>query len=256
MKIADELIPMFLIDVMEDGDAAPSAPAGSSTISQNNLGQVLPTYFPKFIKKRKKLIEPYKDFRKSKDAEKGWRTARYTHLKGIRQFAKSVEGKKFHKNLANFLTNREPGHFLNRYESSELVSHLSSFRTHILLELNYYKPLSEEVDFFNAVEAMIKLVDGYSAEILESVYGYNEFEVKEDLYDNIVRILEPAGVIHSLALKSGKSEAEVEKMWGEAQGIVKDEYKKEEDDEGFWALVTGTLKKMLGITSEDSKVND
>lgn len=256
MKIADELIPMFLIDVMEDGDAAPSAPSGSSTISQNNLGQVLPTYFPKFIKKRKKLIEPYKDFRKSKDAEKGWRTARYTHLKGIRQFAKSVEGKKFHKNLANFLTNREPGHFLNRYESSELVSHLSSFRTHILLELNYYKPLSEEVDFFNAVEAMIKLVDGYSAEILESVYGYNEFEIKEDLYDNIVRILEPAGVIHSLALKSGKSEAEVEKMWGEAQGIVKDEYKKGEDDEGFWALVTGTLKKMLGITSEDNKVND
>lgn len=256
MKIADELIPMFLIDVMEDGDAAPSAPSGSSTISQNNLGQVLPTYFPKFIKKRKKLIEPYKDFRKSKDAEKGWRTARYTHLKGIRQFAKSVEGKKFHKNLANFLTNREPGHFLNRYESSELVSHLSSFRTHILLELNYYKPLSEEVDFFNAVEAMIKLVDGYSAEILESVYGYNEFEIKEDLYDNIVRILEPAGVIHSLALKSGKSEAEVERMWGEAQGIVKDEYKKGEDDEGFWALVTGTLKKMLGITSEDNKVND
>ena len=256
MKIADELIPMFLIDVMEDGDAAPSAPAGSSTISQNNLGQVLPTYFPKFIKKRKKLIEPYKDFRKSKDAEKGWRTARYTHLKGIRQFAKSVEGKKFHKNLANFITNRETGHFLNRYESSELVSHLSSFRTHILLELNYYKPLSEEVDFFNAVEAMIKLVDGYSAEILESVYGYNEFEIKEDLFDNIVRILEPAGVIHSFAIKTGKPEAEVEKMWGEAQDIVKNEYKKGEDDEGFWALVTGTLKKMLGITDKESKVND
>lgn len=256
MKIADELIPMFLIDVMEDGDSAPSGPSGS-TISQNNLGQVLPTYFPKFIKNRKKLIEPYKDFRKSKSAEKGWRSARYNHLKGIRDFAKSVEGKKFHRNLATFLVNREPGHLLNRYESSELVSTLSSFRTHILLELNYYKPLSEEVEYFNAVEAMIKLVDGYSAEILEKVYGYNEFELKEDLYDNIVRILEPAGVIHSFALKSGKSEAEVETMWRQAQDIVKTEYKKGEDDEGFWALVTGTLKKMLGITTEDGgKVND
>ena len=551
MKIVDELIPLFLIDVMEDGDAPPSVPAGSSTISQNNLGQVLPTYFPKFIKKRKKLIEPYKDFRKSQNAKGGWRSARYNHLKGIRAFAKcltgntkislldgrevpikdlvglkefyvysmdlstntivpgratnckltrpnmpivkitfidkdgnvqserctldhpwlltngryveavrlqpgdslsslyrrvkndqgeyvsldkyprgyeellqpdgewrktyrivfewkygkdlhkakmyiahhktfnsrnnspsaviactwrcspefvkkrlldykdstkarkyrygvrveegvkkygfesneqaiasvnnlysdlgsikykankigcstnfvrsrlapqnhtvisvefdgyedtydfivdthhnfalssgvfvhnSVAGKKFHKNLATFIVNRQPGdqHVLNRYESSELVSHLSSFRTHILLELNYYKPLSEEVDFFNAVEVMIKLVDGYSAEILESVYSYNEFEIKEDLYDNIIRMLEPAGIIHAFALKSGKSEAEVEKLWGEAQDIVKDEYKKGEDDEGFWALVTGTLKKILGIESkpEEGIVND
>ena len=258
MKIVDELIPLFLIDVMEDGDPAPSAGPGT-TISQNNLGQVLPTYFPKFIKKRKKLIEPYKDFRKSQNAKGGWRTARYNHLKGIRDFAKSVQGKKFHKNLATFIVNRQPGdqHVLNRYESSELVSHLSSFRTHILLELNYYKPLSEEVDFFNAVEAMIKLVDGYSAEILESVYGYNEFEIKEDLYDNIIRMLEPAGIIHAFALKSGKSEAEVEKLWGEAQDVVKKEYSKGEDDESFWALVTGTLKKMLGITTEDGgKVND
>jgi hypothetical protein len=162
-----------------------------------------------------------------------------------------VEGKKFHKKLGRWLVDREPGHFLDRFESSDLVSALSSLRTHILLELNYYKPFSEEVDFFNAVEAMIKLVDGYYAEILESVYSYSEFQIKEDLYDNIVRILEPAGIIHAFALKSGKTEAEVEKMWREAQDVVKKEYSKGEDDEGFWALVTGTLKKMLGVTGED-----
>jgi hypothetical protein len=255
MKIADELIPMFLIDVMEDGEAAPAAPGGA-TISQNNLGQVLPTYFPKFIKKRKKLIEPYKDFRKSKDAEKGWRSARYNHLRGIRKFAKSVEGKKFHRNLANFLTNREPGHTLNRYESAELAALLSSFRTHALLELAYYKPFTEEVEFFNAIEALIKMVDGYSTEILEAVYYYNDYEIKEDFYDNLVRILEPAGVIHSLALKSGKTEAEVEDLWNQAKGIVKKEYNKDEDDENYWALVTGTLKKSLGIKDEEKKVNE
>lgn len=255
MKIADELIPLFLIDVTEDGEAAPTAPGGT-TISQNNLGQVLPTYFPKFIKKRKALIEPYKNFRKSKDAEKGWRSARYNHLKGIRQFAKSVEGKKFHKNLANFLVNREPGHFLNRFEASELASLLSSFRTHALLELNYYKPLSEEVEFFNAIEAMVKLVDDYSGKILESVFAYNDFTISEDLYDTIIRMLEPAGVLHSFALKSGKPQAEVEDLWNKAKGIVSSEYHKSEDDENYWALVTGTLKKMLGLKEEDKKVND
>jgi hypothetical protein len=169
----------------------------------------------------------------------------------------SLEGKKFHRKLGKWLVDREPGHFLDRFESSDLVSALSSFRTHILLELNYYKPFSEEVDFFNAVEAIIKLVDGYSAEILESVYSYSEFLIKEDLYDNIIRILEPAGIIHSFALTSGKSEVEVEKLWREAQDVVKKEYNKGEDDEGFWALVTGTLKKMLGITGDDGgKVNE
>jgi hypothetical protein len=249
---------MFLIDLMEEGDAPVTLPAGSgTTISQNNLGRILPTYFPKFIKKRKELIEPYKNFRKSENAKQGWRKARYKYLKGIRDFAKSVEGKKFHKNLGNWIANREPGHFLDRYETSELLSQLSSFRTHILLELNYYKPLSEEVEFFNAVESMIKLVDGYSTQMLESIYSYGEFEIKEDLYDSIIRILEPAGIIHSFALKSGKSEAEVEDMWNKAQDIVKDEYKKGEDDEGFWALVTGTLKKMLDIKeNEGGDIND
>lgn len=258
MKISDELIPMFLIDLMEEGDAPVTLPAGSgTTISQNNLGRVLPTYFPKFIKKRKELIEPYKNFRKSENAKQGWRKSRYTYLKGIRELAKTWQYKQFHKKLANYVATRDVGHVLNRFESSELLSQLSSFRTHILLELNYYKPLSEEVEFFNAVEAMIKLVDGYSTQILESIYGYNDFEIKEDLYDNIIRILEPAGIIHSFALKSGKSEAEVEDMWNKAQDIVKDEYKKGEDDEGFWALVTGTLKKMLDIKeNEGGDLND
>lgn len=254
LKISDDMIPLFLIDIREDGEAAP---VGSGTISQNNLGQVLPTYFPKFIKKRKELIKPYKDFRKSKDAEAGWRSARYNHLKGIRHFAKSVAGKKFHKNLANFIMNREPGHVLNRYESADLLSLLSSFRTHALLELNYYKPLSEEVEFFNAIEAMIKLVDGYSTEMLECVYSYNNFTITEGLYDNIIRMLEPAGIVHAFAQKSGKSEAEVEELWNKAKGIVKDEYSKSEDDESYWAIVTSVLKKMLGIKDDGKgKVND
>lgn len=256
MKIADELIPMFLIDVMEDGDPTPSAPGGT-TISQNNLGQVLPTYFPKFIKKRKKLIEPYKDFRKSQDAKQGHHGSEYTYHNGMRQWVNSTAGKKFYRNLSTFLANREPGHMLNRYESSELASLLSSYRTHALLELNYYKPFSEEVDFFLAIEGVIKLIDKYTAQILEKVFKYDDFEITEDLYSTIFRIMEPAGVVHSLAVKTGKTDAEVEKLWDKAKEVVKDEYKAGEDEDRYWALVTGTLKKMLGIEEDDGgKVND
>lgn len=251
MKIVELSIPLFLSDIWEDGDPTP-APSigGSTTISQNNLGQVLPTQIPKFIKKRKALITPYRDFNKSQAAKAGWRSARYSHLKGIREFSRSVEGKKFHRNLAKFLTDREPGHVLNRYESADLLTLLSSFRTHAILELNYYKPLSEEVDFFNAIEVLVNLVDGYSVKILESIYSYDGFEIKEEFYDNIIRMLEPAGIVHSFALKSGKTEKEVELLWDEARKIVKDEYSKTEDDESYWALVTGVLKKMLNISNQ------
>ena len=246
MKISEDLMPLFLIDLGEEADV----------ISQNSLGEVIPTKIPNFIQKRKELIAPYKSFRKSKDAEKGWRSARYNHLRGIRGFAKSVEGKKFHRNLAKFVANKEPGHLLNRYESAELVTYLSSFRTHALLELNYYKPLSEEVEFFNAIESLLSLIDTNSMVILESVYSYNDFKITEDLYDTVIRMLEPAGVVHALAIKSGKSEPEVEKMWDEARSIVTKEYKKDEDDENYWALVTGTLKKMLGVTEDVTAVEE
>lgn len=248
MKISDNLIPLFLIDLVEDGEPVPA----SSTISQNNLGQVLPTYMPKFIKKRKKLIEPYKDFRASKAAEAGWRSGRYNHLRGIRAFARSVGGKKFHRNLANFLTNREPGHLLNRFEAAELCSLLSSFRTHALLELNYYKPLTEEVDFFNAIEALLVLIDGYTKRMVEKLVRYDDFILTEEFVDNLIRIMEPAGIIHSLALKSGKSDTEVEKMWSKAKDLVKEKEHKSEDDNGYYALVVGYLKNMLGIKPDEN----
>lgn len=244
MKISEDLMPLFLIDLGEEADV----------ISQNSLGEVIPTKIPNFIQKRKELIAPYKSFRKSKDAEKGWRSARYSHLKGIRNFAKSVEGKKFHRNLAKFVANKEPGHLLNRYESAELVTYLSSFRTHALLELNYYKPLSEEAEFFNAIESLLSLIDSNSMVILESVYSYADFEITEDFYDTVIRMLEPAGVVHALAQKVGKEDTEVEKMWNEAKEIVSREHKINEDDENYWALVTGTLKKMLNVKDDKEPV--
>jgi len=64
----------------------------------------------------------------------------------------------------------------------------------------------------------------------------------------------PADVVKSLADKSGESIERVEELWTKAQKIVKDEYNITKENDKFYPLVTGILKKMLKIT-EDSQAS-
>ncbi len=58
----------------------------------------------------------------------------------------------------------------------------------------------------------------------------------------------PAPMIKSFAEKSGKSEKEVEDLYKKAEGIVKKQYElTKEDGDKYYALVTGVLKKSLGL---------
>jgi hypothetical protein len=58
----------------------------------------------------------------------------------------------------------------------------------------------------------------------------------------------PSNIVKTFAEKSGKSTDEVEKLWNKAKGVVSKGYpnvKKESDK--WYALVTGTLKQMVGL---------
>jgi len=58
----------------------------------------------------------------------------------------------------------------------------------------------------------------------------------------------PNNIIKSFADKTGKSKDEVEKLWDKSKEIVKSEYPKvKEDTPEFFKLVTGILKKSLGL---------
>ena len=58
----------------------------------------------------------------------------------------------------------------------------------------------------------------------------------------------PNNIVKSFADKTGKSKDEVEKLWNKSKEIVKKEYPKvKEDTPEFFKLVTGTLKKSLGL---------
>lgn len=247
MRIDDYNLRLFQIDIAED------IPDGDS-ISIDNVG----TYQPLLIKRRRVLVKPYKDIRKSQSAKAGWRSSRYSHLKGIRDFAKSVEGKRFHRNLANFIVRKgytigagSKLESIDRFEAAELAKLLSSYKTHMLIELEAYKSLTEEVDFFNVAESAFDFLDKNISSLIECVFSYSDFTITEEFYDTLIRILEPAGVIHSFALQTGKSDDEVEKLWNKAKEIVSKEYNKSEEDPSYYASVTGLLKKMLGINSED-----
>ena len=58
----------------------------------------------------------------------------------------------------------------------------------------------------------------------------------------------PSNLIKSFAEKTGKTEQEVEKLWNKAKTIALEKMK--ETEEGFYAYVTGILKKMLSIEEE------
>ena len=55
---------------------------------------------------RQKFSIKLKDFRRSQNQKHNWRIGKYKYLTGIREFAKSVEGKQFHRRLSRYLISR------------------------------------------------------------------------------------------------------------------------------------------------------
>lgn len=58
----------------------------------------------------------------------------------------------------------------------------------------------------------------------------------------------PTTALKHLAKRGKVSIDRAEHLWKKAKGIVRDEYKVSEDDPSFWALTTGVVKKMLGLS--------
>jgi len=55
----------------------------------------------------------------------------------------------------------------------------------------------------------------------------------------------PSNIVKSFADKTGKSIEEVESLWQKAKEIASEKF--EEDDDRFYPMVTGILKKMLNL---------
>jgi len=198
----------------------------------------------KFIRRRKGVISQLKDYHKSQQGKSSWRANRWQHLRGIKRFAKSTEGKRFHRALGNFLANRymrdKPSSQFQR-ENYDFLLSLSSLQTHALLENDYYFPsIVEAADYEFFSEYVIVETAKIIQELNEETFQFEQYE------ELLLRLVETSELIKSFADKSGKSISDVENLWDQAKEIVKNEYDKKEEDDGFYALTVGVLKNSLG----------
>ena len=94
-----------------------------------------------------------------------------------------------------------------------------------------------------------RIVEGDRVEIKEPQSKKEDVEVSvsEEPEENMT---ETTGQIKSFADQSGKSVAEVEKLWDELKADLKKEGEVPEDDPEFFRRLVGRLKKALGLDKE------
>jgi hypothetical protein len=155
-----------------------------------------------FIQRRKGLINNLKDFRKSQNAKQAWRTNRYKMMKGIKKFHKSTKGKQMHRSLGRFLATRFTGdkeaistkgiiaqgresEALSLDQVLEVLKALSSLRTHIYIEAEYYMPISEYVEFLEFVEDVLEA----SFTMERNLLRFDDNHTEQDI-DIIIRAID------------------------------------------------------------------
>ena len=132
-----------------------------------------------YLVNRDKTFSRFRDFKTSKVTKQSWRQSRSNHLKGLKRFHKSTQGKKFHRELGKFISQRLPAYKgslvaayrhenpsvkdqvtdtsrkLSRTEqldsaiTRELIT-VNSIKTHLLIEKSYTLPFEDHL----AVDAL------------------------------------------------------------------------------------------------------
>jgi hypothetical protein len=199
-----------------------------------------------FIKRRRQIIKSLKDRKKSKETKKSWKVNRFKFMKGIKRFHKSTQGKRFHKDLGRFLATRDFSSLAYR-ECQEAVVPITSCLTHAYYELEWYMSVDEGVDYN-------LFLDELYDEVLSILGKLKEYKPNtEEHFEFLLRVCETSALIKSFADKYNKSEGEVEKLWNKAKDSLLGQGKKETDS-NFYALLVGTLKKMLGDGSTRKRI--
>jgi hypothetical protein len=200
-----------------------------------------------FISRRKALEGLIKSHRKSQIQKGNWRKNRTKMMKGIKAFHKSTEGKRFHRNLGNFLATRMTSHDTGRSslrtnEDFEHLKALNSAKTHLYIELEYYHQVYEQVELEEfALDYAYELFRSIEKKIL------NDTKLSESEIQFLFDITESTALIKSFAEKSGKSIDDVEGLWKETkQELIKKG--KNEDDEGFYPTLVTILKNKLKLS--------
>lgn len=192
-----------------------------------------------FIKGRRALVPKLKNFRRSQAGKAGWRKSRYKHMKGIKSYHKSTEGKRFHRNLGRFIASRElkSGRYKREAldsilvtEVSDFLKALSSLKTHIFIELDYYHPVDEEVDLHIFLEEAIPVISRVEKALIDGT------EILEDDLDFLISLINPNDLLIEISELYKKPLKTVEEDYNE---IIKSI---DMDESGSYLKLLNSLK--------------
>jgi hypothetical protein len=132
-----------------------------------------------YIKSRREKIYKIKDFRKSQSTKASWRRHRWTHMKSIHKFHRSIEGKRFHRQLADLLANRFTESVTTDRDRFEDMKVITSLKTHMVIEASYYQSsLDESVETELLLDYSKKLLDSLENKVYESKYNFDLDELE------------------------------------------------------------------------------
>ena len=160
--------------------------------------------FEVFLQRRKPLLKGLMNFRASVRTKQQWRSSRFKFLRGIKRFHRSLAGKRLHRSLSRFLATRimrpHMGFLQQRYESLEplrfdALKALSSAKTHMYIESEYYSPLSAAEEYSAFMEYTIPLLNS----IEWNVYNDPDVDLSEDEEEVLLRLVDERELCKSFA---------------------------------------------------------
>lgn len=166
--------------------------------------EVAPDLFEGFIKRRKPIVSGLVNFRKSQMSKQSWRSNRYTHMKGIHKFHGSIAGKRLHRGISRFLATRITRPHVDSLKATresldvlqcETLKSLSSLRTHLYIENDYYMPLEESAEFVALLEYAIPLLNSIEVKI----YHDASADLNEDEYELLLRFCDTRELCRALS---------------------------------------------------------
>jgi hypothetical protein len=174
--------------------------------------------FELFIKQRRNRVNKLKNFRRSQNTKSAWRKNRFSYLKGIKKFHRSIKGKRMHRSMGRFLALR---HFPSKRparESLERVKDLvlkasSSIRTHMYIEEGYYMSLDSQIELELLAEYILPILQGVEANLYEDIC----YDMTEDELECILRIIDEDELLKALTEVSGIGLVSVKESWHRTQ---------------------------------------
>jgi hypothetical protein len=216
--------------------------------------------FDTFIQARKPLIKKMRDFRRSIAAQNAWTQHRDSIMRGINKFHTSTHGKAFHRRLGTFLATRlhrgdaggssgsDEGWSI--YELGEVLKAVNSAKTHAYVEMEYYKSIDEDLDYWSFLEWLFEPM----RQIEIKVYDENCRVITPEEWDILIRLVEPSAIVNSIAELTGVSRQESDRdfskqLWEKAAQQVRSTSNKGPEDQDFHPLLIDELRKILKAES-------